>query len=66
MLQLFRRLSSEGMTETVENQLLSMSRHLKKIHRHRIGSDANKTASRIMDGKVYLFGYIIVPSILFQ
>jgi hypothetical protein len=41
------------MTETVEDQLLSMSRHLKKIQRHRIGSDANKTASRMLDGKVY-------------
>jgi hypothetical protein len=41
------------MTDTVEDQLLSMSRHLKKIQRHRIGSDTNKAASRMSDGKVY-------------
>lgn len=52
LLQLFRRLSSQGMTDFVEEQLLSMSWHIKKIHRHRIGSDTNEAANRMPDGKV--------------
>ncbi|XP_069690077.1 phosphoinositide 3-kinase regulatory subunit 4 isoform X4 [Periplaneta americana] len=51
---LFRRLSSEGMTDTVEDELLSMSRHIRKIHRHRLGSDSNKGTNRIQDGKIDL------------
>ncbi|KDR14050.1 phosphoinositide 3-kinase regulatory subunit 4 isoform X2 [Zootermopsis nevadensis] len=51
---LFRRLSSQGMTDFVEEQLLSMSWHIKKIHRHRIGSDTNKAANRMPDGKIDL------------
>jgi hypothetical protein len=40
------------MTDIVEDQLLSMSRHLKKIQRHRVGSDASKAVTRLSDGKV--------------
>jgi len=52
VLQLFRRLSSEGMTDIVEDQLLAMSRHLKRIWRHRMGSDTNKSAYGMSNGKV--------------
>jgi phosphoinositide-3-kinase regulatory subunit 4 len=51
---LFRRLSSEGMTDIVEDQLLAMSRHLKRIWRHRMGSDTNKSAYGMSNGKVNL------------
>ncbi|KAJ9580221.1 hypothetical protein L9F63_004121 [Diploptera punctata] len=36
MKNLFRRLSSEGMTDIVEDHLLRMSRHLRKLHKHRL------------------------------
>ncbi|KAG8224648.1 hypothetical protein J437_LFUL003082 [Ladona fulva] len=42
---LFRRLSSEGMTEEVEAQLIAMGEHLKKINRH------HRAASGVGTGK---------------
>ncbi|GLH13555.1 Phosphoinositide 3-kinase regulatory subunit 4 [Gryllus bimaculatus] len=51
---LFRRLSSEGMDDTVEDQLLAMAPHLQKIHRHRSSIEAKMGENRISDGKIEL------------
>ncbi|XP_033210037.1 phosphoinositide 3-kinase regulatory subunit 4 isoform X2 [Belonocnema kinseyi] len=51
---LFRRLSSELMTETVEDQLLVMKPHLIKINKYRNSMEAKQGASKIVDGKLEL------------
>ncbi|XP_033341541.2 vacuolar protein sorting 15 [Megalopta genalis] len=51
---LFRRLSSESMTETVEDQLLIMKPHLMKINKYRNSVDAKQSTVKSMDGKLEL------------
>ncbi|XP_076279148.1 vacuolar protein sorting 15 isoform X2 [Lasioglossum baleicum] len=51
---LFRRLSSESMTETVEDQLLIMKPHLMKINKYRNSVDAKQITSKSMNGKLEL------------
>uniref|UniRef100_A0A1B6DEI4 non-specific serine/threonine protein kinase n=1 Tax=Clastoptera arizonana TaxID=38151 RepID=A0A1B6DEI4_9HEMI len=46
---LFSRLYSDGMTEKVEDQLLSMARHLHKIHRHTINVEPKPVSSGKID-----------------
>ncbi|XP_071440948.1 phosphoinositide 3-kinase regulatory subunit 4 [Hetaerina americana] len=46
---LFRRLSSEGMTEEVESQLIAMGEHLKKINRHHKASTGSGGAAKDLD-----------------
>ncbi|KMR04641.1 phosphoinositide 3-kinase regulatory subunit 4 [Lasius niger] len=50
---LFRRLSSESMTEAVENQLLIMKPHLMKINKYR-SADTKQNAVKPADGKLEL------------
>ncbi|GLV32886.1 Vacuolar protein sorting 15, partial [Carabus blaptoides fortunei] len=47
---LFRRLNSEGMTDNVEDHLLLMANHLKKIHKHKTSADAKH--NKLTDGKI--------------
>ncbi|XP_043266677.1 phosphoinositide 3-kinase regulatory subunit 4 isoform X2 [Venturia canescens] len=53
---LFRRLSSDSMTDTVEDHLLVMKPHLIKINKYnRLSSDSKQTMSRsTLDGKLEL------------
>ncbi|XP_057339748.1 phosphoinositide 3-kinase regulatory subunit 4 isoform X1 [Microplitis mediator] len=52
---LFRRLSSESMTETVEDQLLAMKSHLIKINKYRISADSKQNAMKsATEGKLEL------------
>ncbi|XP_076177459.1 vacuolar protein sorting 15 isoform X1 [Ptiloglossa arizonensis] len=51
---LFRRLSSESMTEIVEDQLLIMQPHLMKINKYRSSVDAKQSTIKSMDGKLEL------------
>ncbi|XP_015597151.1 phosphoinositide 3-kinase regulatory subunit 4 isoform X2 [Cephus cinctus] len=51
---LFRRLSSESMTETVEDQLLVMKPHLMKINKYRNSVDAKQSTAKSVDGKLEL------------
>ncbi|XP_074107920.1 vacuolar protein sorting 15 isoform X2 [Cotesia typhae] len=52
---LFRRLSSESMTETVEDQLLTMKAHLIKINKYRISADNKHNATKsVTEGKLEL------------
>ncbi|KOX70771.1 Phosphoinositide 3-kinase regulatory subunit 4 [Melipona quadrifasciata] len=51
---LFRRLSSESMTETVEDQLLIMKPHLMKINKYRNSVDAKLSTVKSMNGKLEL------------
>ncbi|XP_044593942.1 phosphoinositide 3-kinase regulatory subunit 4 isoform X2 [Cotesia glomerata] len=52
---LFRRLSSESMTETVEDQLLAMKAHLIKINKYRISADNKHNAMKsVTEGKLEL------------
>lgn len=50
---LFRRLSSESMTEAVEDQLLIMKPHLMKINKYR-SADTKQNAIKPVDGKLEL------------
>lgn len=50
-MQLFRRLNSELMTETVEEQLLAMKFHLMKVNKYRTSKQA---AAKQMEGKLEL------------
>ncbi|OXU19045.1 hypothetical protein TSAR_000320 [Trichomalopsis sarcophagae] len=50
---LFRRLSSETMTETVEDQLLVMKPHLLKINKYRQSAESKQQPSPV-DGKLEL------------
>lgn len=52
--QLFRRLSSESMTEAVEDQLLIMKPHLMKINKYRNSADTKQNAIKSVDGKLEL------------
>lgn len=52
--QLFRRLNSELMTETTEEQLLSMKAHLIKINKYRLSTEAKLANSKVVDGKLDL------------
>lgn len=54
--QLFRRLSSDSMTETVEDHLLGMKPHLIKINKsNRLSNDSKQVTSRsTLDGKLEL------------
>lgn len=56
LIQLFRRLSSDSMTETVENHLLVMKPHLIKINKYnRSSGDSKQSTSRTaIDGKLEL------------
>lgn len=51
---LFRRLSSELMTETVEDQLIVMKPHLIKINKYRNSMEVKQGVSRSADGKIEL------------
>ncbi|XP_051157774.1 phosphoinositide 3-kinase regulatory subunit 4 isoform X2 [Leptopilina boulardi] len=51
---LFRRLSSEHMTETVEDQLIVMKPHLIKINKYRNLMEAKQGVSKLVDGKIEL------------
>ncbi|OAD59023.1 Phosphoinositide 3-kinase regulatory subunit 4 [Eufriesea mexicana] len=51
---LFRRLSSESMTEIVEDQLLIMEPHLIKINKYRNLMDTKLNTSKSIDGKLEL------------
>ncbi|KZC10923.1 Phosphoinositide 3-kinase regulatory subunit 4 [Dufourea novaeangliae] len=51
---LFRRLSSESMTETVEDQLIVMKPHLMKINKYRNSMDAKQSTTKSVDGKLEL------------
>ncbi|XP_063992587.1 phosphoinositide 3-kinase regulatory subunit 4 isoform X2 [Diachasmimorpha longicaudata] len=52
---LFRRLNSESMTETVEDQLLAMKQHLIKINKYRLSGDTKQSAIKSAnDGKLEL------------
>ncbi|XP_053989741.1 phosphoinositide 3-kinase regulatory subunit 4 isoform X3 [Hylaeus volcanicus] len=51
---LFRRLSSESMTEIVEDQLLIMQPHLMKINKYRSSIDAKQNTVKSIDGKLEL------------
>ncbi|KYN01884.1 Phosphoinositide 3-kinase regulatory subunit 4 [Cyphomyrmex costatus] len=52
---LFRRLSSESMTEAVEDQLLIMKPHLMKINKYRNSADTKQnTIKPTVDGKLEL------------
>ncbi|XP_012287746.1 phosphoinositide 3-kinase regulatory subunit 4 isoform X2 [Orussus abietinus] len=51
---LFRRLTSESMTEVVEDQLLVMKPHLIKINKYRNAVEAKNHASKQTDGKLEL------------
>ncbi|CAD6231449.1 GSCOCG00001414001-RA-CDS [Cotesia congregata] len=52
---LFRRLSSESMTEIVEDQLLAMKSHLIKINKYRISADNKHNAMKsVTEGKLEL------------
>ncbi|KAL0133734.1 hypothetical protein PUN28_001003 [Cardiocondyla obscurior] len=51
---LFRRLSSESMTEAVEDQLLIMKPHLMKINKYRNSADSKQNAIKSADGKLEL------------
>ncbi|KOC68309.1 Phosphoinositide 3-kinase regulatory subunit 4 [Habropoda laboriosa] len=51
---LFRRLSSESMTDTVEDQLLVMKPHLMKINKYRSAMDAKQNTMKSVDGKLEL------------
>lgn len=53
-LQLFRRLSSEAMTEMEEDQLLMMKPHLLKINKHRLSIEAKQGLTKSTDGKLEL------------
>lgn len=52
--QLFRRLSSESMTEAVEDQLLIMKPHLMKINKYRNSAETKQNAIKSIDGKLEL------------
>ncbi|KAG5320720.1 PI3R4 kinase, partial [Pseudoatta argentina] len=51
---LFRRLSSESMTEAVEDQLLIMKPHLMKINKYRNSADTKQNVIKPVDGKLEL------------
>ncbi|XP_015117187.1 phosphoinositide 3-kinase regulatory subunit 4 [Diachasma alloeum] len=52
---LFRRLNSESMSETVEDQLLAMKQHLSKINKYRLSGDTKQSAIKSAnDGKLEL------------
>lgn len=51
---LFRRLSSEAMTEMEEDQLLMMKPHLLKINKHRLSIEAKQGMIKSTDGKLEL------------
>ncbi|XP_012255655.2 phosphoinositide 3-kinase regulatory subunit 4 isoform X2 [Athalia rosae] len=51
---LFRRLSSEAMTEMEEDQLLMMKPHLLKINKHRLSIEAKLSMNKSVDGKLEL------------
>lgn len=51
---LFRRLSSELMTETVEDQLIIMKPHLIKINKYRNSMEVKQGVLRSVDGKLEL------------
>lgn len=51
---LFRRLSSEGMDDTVEDQLIAMAPHLRKIHHHRSSVEAKLVENKQPNGKIDL------------
>ncbi|EFN87043.1 phosphoinositide 3-kinase regulatory subunit 4 isoform X1 [Harpegnathos saltator] len=51
---LFRRLSSESMTEAVEDQLLMMRLHLAKINKYRNSADTKQNTAKPADGKLEL------------
>ncbi|XP_067007759.1 phosphoinositide 3-kinase regulatory subunit 4 [Anabrus simplex] len=51
---IFRRLTSEGMDDTVEDQLIAMGRHLRKIHRHRSSAEAKQGEGTLSEGKIDL------------
>lgn len=53
LFQLFRRLSSESMTEAVEDQLLIMKPHLMKINKYR-SVDTKQNVIKPADGKLEL------------
>ncbi|KAJ8911373.1 hypothetical protein NQ315_014204 [Exocentrus adspersus] len=52
LLDLFRRLEATGMNETVEEYLLRMEHHLKKIHKHKMNADARHNKQK--EGKIEL------------
>ncbi|XP_046835084.1 phosphoinositide 3-kinase regulatory subunit 4 isoform X1 [Vespa crabro] len=52
--KLFRRLNSESMTETVEDQLLIMKPHLMKINKYRNSVDTKQSTVKPLDGKLEL------------
>lgn len=47
---LFRRLEADGMCPSVEDYLLTMSNHLKKIHKHKTSADAKH--NKQSEGKI--------------
>lgn len=47
---MFRKLSAEGMTDSVEDHLLLMANHLKKIHKHKTSADAKH--NKQTDGRI--------------
>ncbi|KAF5307655.1 hypothetical protein FQR65_LT06710 [Abscondita terminalis] len=47
---LFRRLEADGMTDSVEDYLLTMSNHIKKIHKHKTSADAKH--NKQSEGKI--------------
>ncbi|XP_071571765.1 phosphoinositide 3-kinase regulatory subunit 4 isoform X2 [Temnothorax nylanderi] len=51
---LFRRLTSESMTEAVEDQLLIMKPHLMKINKYRNSAESKQNAIKSVDGKLEL------------
>ncbi|XP_049778491.1 phosphoinositide 3-kinase regulatory subunit 4 [Schistocerca cancellata] len=51
---LFRRLTSDGMDETVEEQLFAMLHHLNKIHQHRVTAEARMAEQKASEGKIDL------------
>ncbi|XP_053678461.1 phosphoinositide 3-kinase regulatory subunit 4 [Anopheles nili] len=52
--QLLRRLTTEGLTEHIEEQLLAMSEHLLKLHRYKIAETRN---SQQQSGRIVLDHY---------
>ncbi|XP_018329607.1 phosphoinositide 3-kinase regulatory subunit 4 [Agrilus planipennis] len=47
---LFRRLVADGMTDSIEDYLLMMSSHLRKIHKHKTNADAKH--NKQMEGRI--------------
>lgn len=53
--QLLRRLEANGMTESMENYLLKMGHHLKKINKHKLNADARQ--SKPSEGRIEISAF---------